>query len=213
MTGFKDFASMNLNEKKKIETKIEIIAWTKKISHNENSLRVNDDLTVRALGSFKGQSWMMAGTTNDKILPVTFSSADADFDVNSCGLTSLDGCPRTVKGLFSCWGNYLKTIDGCPEVAQIMNFNWLFDIKTISGIHKKVRECYSISIPHTVTSSILGLMLIKNLFNVKTEAAGHPIPNLEKAILIINRHLGKNPDVLECQEELLSNGLREFAKL
>jgi hypothetical protein len=56
-------------------------------------------------------------------------------------------------------------------------------------------------------SNILGLLLIKELDEIGI-VPSHP------AFEIVKRHFNdKNKDVLECQEELISNGYKEFAKL
>ena len=53
---------------------------------------------------------------------------------------------------------------------------------------------------------MLGLMLVKGLqeieFNIKEE--------IEK---IFNRHLQGDKDILDCQEQLITEGFKEYAKL
>ena len=55
-----------------------------------------------------------------------------------------------------------------------------------------------------IKSNILGLLQIKHLKTVKNS---HP------AFIILSKHLNGDKDILECQEELISNGYKEFAKL
>lgn len=61
-----------------------------------------------------------------------------------------------------------------------------------------------------IESNVLGLILIKNLEKFSFEdfkGEVHPVQN------IINKHLKGSRDVLECQEELIENGYKQYAKL
>ena len=53
---------------------------------------------------------------------------------------------------------------------------------------------------------MLGILLIKDLKKISFS------DNIEVQN-IINKHLDGDRDILECQEELITNGLKEFAKL
>lgn len=66
--------------------------------------------------------------------------------------------------------------------------------------------------PASIKSNILGIMLIKNLKNIefmfKTKTNEY-----EEIENIINRHLKSDRDILECQEELIDKGFKQYAKL
>lgn len=53
-----------------------------------------------------------------KNLPIKFNNIDGSFFCNDCGLETLEGCPKIVKGRFNCDFNKLTTLKGGPEEAQ-----------------------------------------------------------------------------------------------
>jgi len=49
---------------------------------------------------------------------INFNYCSGDFMVDYCKLHSLRGCPKKVRGYFSCEGNDLHSLDGAPEIVQ-----------------------------------------------------------------------------------------------
>ena len=94
-------------------------------------------------------------------------------------------------------------------------------ITSLHNIHKVVKECQLITINHCpVSSSIVGLMLIKNLqkveFGVTDEMVNsHPVDGAYYDLeTIIRKNLEKNPrDAFEFQDDLIDAGWEEYAKL
>jgi hypothetical protein len=102
-----------------------------------------------------------------------------------------------------------------PESTKIIThnqaviFNNFKTLMTLKNINKHI-ECKKIvfNYPKNIIGNALSLLLIKNLEIISVSFGGHP-PWLR----IINKHLTLDKDVLECQEELITNGLKEYAKL
>lgn len=138
------------------------------------------------------------------------------FSVHKSNLTSLKGIPEVING--SCGislskDNPMTEIDYLPKTIKeyfVLSGNF----KTLKNIHKK---CSSIgqefAIECNIESNILGLLLIKNVEVFNSGLMSRQ--EFTDALKIINKHYKRDGsgDVLECQEELIENGLKEFAKL
>lgn len=131
-------------------------------------------------------------------------------------LTSLIGSPKQVFASFYCISNRsLTSLEGAPLFVG-MDFDCSSSkIISLEGIGRKyikgmgeASEIYCDNCP--IESNILGLILVKSLHKFSFEdfkGDHHPVEN------IINSHLQGNRDVLECQEELIEKGFKEYAKL
>lgn len=89
--------------------KIQIKEWLEK--NNEyitTGLKINPDGTID-IDVFK-----YAGKGNFPDF-IQFNKCNKYFVVARCGMTSLRGCPRKVRGYFSCTDNPLTSLKGCPE--------------------------------------------------------------------------------------------------
>ena len=106
--------------------------------------------------------------------------------VSHTGISSLEGAPNFIGGIFYCNHNKISTLKNVHK--QIKHINGIFSLSS-----------------NPIMSNILGLLLIEKL---------NLVDNNHNAFLIINKHLQcGDRDVLECQEELISSGYKEFAKL
>ena len=118
-------------------------------------------------------------------------------------IETLVGGPSLVRNMFSCNNNKLTSLEGVPA-ARCYGFsnNQLTNLK---DIHKIILETSSLWLDkNPIKSNILGLLLIKGLNNVIADGP---------AFVILNRHLKGDRDILECQEELIDAGFKEFARL
>lgn len=152
-----------------------------------------------------------------------------DFRCNDFDLTSLEGSPKKVTGLFDCTENKLTSLEGGPEyvgdsflcsinqltslkgapIAVYGNFrctvNQLTSLKDVHRIiHKITGTFYATQNP--IKSHVLGLLLIVDLANIQID---------NKLVQkILNKHLGKGrAGLLLAQEELIELGYEEFAQL
>ena len=128
-----------------------------------------------------------------------------------CGynrLTSLEGAPQEVDGDFYCFNNRLTSLEGTPSKVDGVFSCFNNPIKSLKGIGKNyVKEINGfIDLDECpIESHMLGLLKVKGLTKIKFN-------HNNKVQEIINNHL-KTKDILSCQEELIENGLEQYAHL
>lgn len=100
-------------------------------------------------------------------------------------------------------------------------------ITSFANVHKHIKEVGinsnwkpSISIPLETKSALLGFLLIKGLkliwedwYYDNKDLMKPKYQPLKNAAFIVQKHLAGDRDVLECQEELIKAGLKEYARL
>lgn len=134
----------------------------------------------------------------------------------NCGrneLTSLTGVPAEIPHDFICDSNELTSLDGAPRRVGgdfVCNMNPIISLAGIGAYFKNGWIARTLTIPECVESHVLGILLIPNLKEVDSYDA---TDKLERAISIINKHLRDDRDILECQEDLRTAGLREYGRL
>jgi hypothetical protein len=73
--------------------------------------RINADYTVEVLEDVKIKKYISK-------LPIKFDYAMGDFDISTCGLITLEGCPERIDGDFICSNNLLNDLRfGPTEVS------------------------------------------------------------------------------------------------
>ena len=150
-----------------------------------------------------------------------------DFQCDKNQLTSIKGSPLIVDGGFKCSLNLLQNLIGGPErvgwslncsnnlIETINGFpKWVGEninsennqLTSLQNIHKQILHIggFLNLTKNPIKSHILGILLIKELKEVYANG---------RQFTIINDHIEGDKDVLECQEELISAGYKEFAKL
>lgn len=139
-----------------------------------------------------------------------------DFYCNGNQLTSLEGAPTNVDGSFYCNDNKLTSLEGAPTKVGT-NFHCHNNpIKSLAGIGTYFKDGHimgNLQLPDSIESHLLGILLIPRLMEIWIHSDWINATKPGQAASIINKHLRKDRDILECQEELRSAGLREFGKL
>ena len=152
-----------------------------------------------------------------------------DFRCNDFDLTSLEGSPKKVTGLFDCSHNELTSLVGGPEYVGdsfLCYDNELTSLKgapshvdgdfycydneltSLKDVYKHITEIKGIfdASDNPIKSHVLGSLLIKGVTEVRLDN--------KQVEEILNRHLGKGRvGMLMAQEELIEAGLEEFAQL
>ena len=77
---------------------------------NCRDYKINDDYTIDVVGSVKIRMPLNK-------LPFKFELVMGDFDISSCGLITLEGCPEEVEGNFICTNNRLTNLKGGPKIV------------------------------------------------------------------------------------------------
>ena len=110
------------------------------------------------------------------------------FGKSGAGLTSLEGCPKIIAG----WADFS------------MNPNMSFH-----NIHKFIDECWGIHFGK-YNGPILGIFKITGL--IKVGISDNKLYQILNSYLDARYH-GQKVSILDCQEELIKNGYKEYAKL
>lgn len=168
-------------------------------------------------------------------IPISFDLNSVPFDLKLHHLKTLENSPSIINGFLSISkcdelkslkgisqhikGDFGLTID-LPEIddfPKIIEGYCTITNKQLTSLKRFNKLCHSIgdefSISAPIESDILSLLLIKNIS--KFSAYGFGDLNFINAIKILSSHYKQDGsgDVLECQEELINNGLKNYAKL
>jgi len=138
-------------------------------------------------------------------LPVQFGKVDFYFNCDSCELTTLLGCPETVRGCFKCFNNELTDLIGGPK--SVDSFYECFDnpLKSFDGLPDHVGGSFCCD--YLLGVPMLRLLKFKNGIRVKHQKG------LQE---ILNRYAGQTPlrpAIIKCQRELIDNGFETIARL
>jgi hypothetical protein len=179
------------------------------------------------------------GLTSLKGLP---SIIDSSLDISNNLFQNLKGCTQDVGDLNISSNNNLISLAGIPKhLRQGLSMGDTPNLKSLEFMPLTVGKGCSMSnnrilgenknitsfegvgrkfltkvpdfliTPDCLTSNILGILLIDGLEQGRVSTYG--IPNLRNALKIIDKHLKGDKDILECQEELIEAGFKEYAKL
>ena len=110
-----------VEESQFFSTKEDVEAWL-----NENHISkytIYDDLTVDVDENvFIRSPYFMTAQESSTALPVRFGRINGSFDISSCNLSSLIGCPKEVEDYFSAQDNMLTSLEGAPrEIGGTFN--------------------------------------------------------------------------------------------
>ena len=138
-------------------------------------------------------------------LPIQFGTVTGNFYCEEVDLYTLKGAPHTVGKVFSCSYNLnLRSLEYAPSNTESFH-SYSTDIISLHNIHKTVKSISRKFIGnHEISSSVLGLLLIKNLDEVDIN---YEVDH------ILNKYLADSRDIHACQEELIQAGFAEHAKL
>lgn len=50
---------------------------------------------------------------------INFGTINANFYANNCGLKTMRGFPKIIKGSFTCNENYIKSLEYCPKYVKL----------------------------------------------------------------------------------------------
>jgi hypothetical protein len=127
------------------------------------------------------------------------------FDCSNNKIVSLEHGPIDVGDYFKCSVNQLVSLEHCPtSVGGFFHCskNKITDFKNIHKQLKKVGGQF-ICEYNPIVSHILGLVLIERITRISSKL---------EPLKLLNKHLNEK-DILEAQEELITNKFKEFAKL
>ena len=137
-----------------------------------------------------------------------------DFYCNMNHITSLVGGPEIITETMNCQRNKLTDLIGAPRSCKDFYATVNNPISHLRGVGKDyLQECENIYITtEKITSHVLGLLRVKNLDFIYAFTIANKDDN-PKWLAIIDVHLRNGKDIMDCQEELIQAGLKEYAKL
>lgn len=133
------------------------------------------------------------------------------FICNNNKLTTLEGIQSEIHGNFNCEVNDLTSLEHAPSIVH-GNFDCAYNnLTSLKNVHKHIKQIdgnFYLEGNEGIRSNVLGVLLIKNLFNVSLSNV-----SVER---ILNKYLPNDRGmeaVFECQEQLIENGLEAYAEL
>ena len=134
------------------------------------------------------------------------------------GLLSLNGCPQEVENLEISRNGDLASLSGISNtIGTSLTIVVNPKITSLHNIHKHIKHVERIVIDGCIQSNILGLLMIDGLIEVGLDHAGRGASTqLRDAIKCINKYLESDVNttsMIECHEELLELGLKQYARL
>lgn len=147
---------------------------------------------------------------------------EKDFDEHNVGnyvhdyiikLEPYLGKIKILTGNVNAFGSFVISTE-VPDFkikCKYMSFDLILPERSFHNVHKMI-ECEELTFTGNllnIKDSALGLLLIKGLTHLDFGMRNKSIPWVE----IIFRHFKGDRDVLECQEELIEKGFKNYAKL
>jgi hypothetical protein len=189
---------------------------------------LNPDMTIDLLTpGFEAHS---SKVIDGNRLVVSFGKA-VTFSYRARKLNSFDGFPREIAGSggsIPLWSLVIATagagevtnLAGCtPVITGNVDFSSFSGLLTLEGVHKAIKTLNgNLALPakSVPSSGGLGLLMIRGLKKLVLPSAIYDVTNSTpylRAAKIIRKHFDNDKDVLACQEELITSGLKEYARL
>jgi hypothetical protein len=175
----------------------------------------DDGKLLRTTNSFTLEYYQSDLVHYDEIIVPIANLIDdyhSDFTCSNLKLKSFKNFPEQVEGNVNASRNNFSSFEGITKIiTEDLDISKCPNLISLSGIHKHLLQCKNIIISGSITkNNFLGLLNIKKLEEVYTNDDYDYSGNICE---IINKHLQSDRDVLECQEELITNGYRHYAKL
>jgi hypothetical protein len=139
--------------------------------------------------------------------------------ITSSKLKTLDHLNSTVKEEIRLETPSLEKFDCNVKAYNIRIVSII--ISSLSGFNKYFELdggslVFDSHLHSVIKSNLLSLILLKGVKDIIVAEEGMTIvgdTDFSRAIKIIKKHVLSDKDVLECQEELIENGYKEYAKL
>lgn len=108
----------------------------------------------------------------------------------------------------------LTSLEDFNLYCNVLHLHENMMLTSLTNVHKQLSSIIEeIELNHQpIRSNILGLLKMKNLQGI---LVSEPVNDViaTKPFGIVNNHLHLDKDIMECREELIANGLKEYAKL
>lgn len=212
---------------KEIKEKIAEIRKLKASYHNSNIKPFGKYKIVNGKIEFLSKELTISNFMLDEggELFAPFSSCAGSIVMTSMRLTSFKNFPLSVKGygvdgvvdfgMHPSEGVKIRLWDGFPKVigGNVNLTNTKFELLTYSKINNVIKEIKGALIINPLYKGpLLSTLLIRNLKAVDYRNSPPDSP-ISRATDIISAQLKGDKDIMEAREELLTDGLKEYARL
>jgi hypothetical protein len=151
---------------------------------------------------------------------VRLKSVEGSFNVSTCGLTTLDGCPELITGAFNCTFNQLKNLTGGPITVKGNCNCYANELTSLEGLPIKVGGDFSLSLYSEPSTPILRLIPLDCRFvrveHVANNAGVIDLSDYLEGEITRYRDMSKGINskraIWEFQKELIANGFEQYAK-
>jgi hypothetical protein len=160
---------------------------------------------------FKSEAFSCVDNKLKDLIGGPISGMKYYYATNNELISPLKGAPEKVE-VFHVSKNKLTTFEGMPIEMAALSIG-ANPIIQISGISKHIKILGNLYIDFIDNVGYLDLFKIKDFSYINF--GRNNMDNTTKQVFeILNKHLkSEDKDILECQEELITNGLRRFAKI
>lgn len=141
--------------------------------------------------------------------------------IRSEKITSLEGLNVIAKGYINLNIPNVKELSGFIDTEVVSIYS--IGIHNFTNVQKYINaetivfdnvDPLGRRVPIKITSNILGFLLIPKLEHIHIKQFAKDEGNeIDQVFSILNKHLQNEKDILACQEELITNGFKEYAKL
>jgi len=130
-------------------------------------------------------------------------------EIKNTNIKDLKSIPKHVESFFRLENNKsLSSLEGIAEHIGMIVILRCPKIDNLHNIHKQIKSMTrDFYFDDNIKSNVLGLILIPGIRQIISY--GDKTADVAK---ILSKHI-KSQDILECQEELIKNGFKEYAKL
>ena len=157
----------------------------------------------------------------DGVFPVPLDIT-SNITVNAKELSSFKNFPNKIAA--RSFSTAFQSLQTCPLVTSLEGFAnevdgdvyfGKFPNLSLEGIGKKYLKIIkgTLTINSHYKGPLLGLFLINYLDDFYREVSDDNSRELLDALRIIRRNFNGEKDILDCQEELITKGFKEYAKL
>lgn len=163
--------------------------------------------------------------TDDNELPFQLGNVPS-IVIRDSALASFKNFPKIIRGPIGYLSNHMaiNLDDNSHTFSKIRSLEGITEVNpggvnlryckylNYSKVHTFIKEVNNtLTIHSDYVGPILGFLNIKELKDVWQYGPDELL--LEKALKILNSHLKGDKDIMDCQEELIQKGCKEFAKL
>lgn len=214
MTTFKEFLTEAMSRDGQLTDEKEIQRWLTRNLTNHWNWKLENGVVNGDIINIYNEGLAFKRGDHNGYLMFQFGTCNS-FNVYTTNLSSLKGSPLKVTESYAMrvHNDRITTLEGITPQCPTYVLTNLEAVSSLKDIHKQIKSALILDLPRNVTSNILGILMIKNLSVLHNPGNKSSSSDIGRAIDIVKRHLDADRDILDCQEELRTAGLREFGKL